>query len=410
MSTDISSLNMVLQTKIDAYLNPGESKRKRTAEGDNDDDQIEIIEETSESDNLPNLMKLMVMYMKNIDIKLGNLEKKVDDHNQHCTGIDDLKTELTTIKSQLTSSTQHQSDPKKYEEDSQLKFSKISDWGQLHRQRRDAFYSSYSEQEISNEMEKWITPDDDNKVYIKKEYREKYIPGESDERYKIRESLSIQKMVANIQLRRIKVTEKENEYKSIDQSIIDRLNLLEDENQKEYLKNLWIEETLAAEQRSKTFWQDKKMKWWTKRPEEDPYEGKPTKEKTYAEATSESNNEQPEAMDETEPGKEDNENFQVVVAKNKRNVKRYNSSLTQHDSNYQQSNSSGAYRGNQRYRNKQGNGTYNNNRGGSNYRRNHYNNNWRNSSNNTRNFNGNGNSGNRNGNFFRRDQNYDPNR
>ena len=389
MSTDISSLNMVLQTKIDAYLNPGESKRKRTAEGDTDDDQVEIIEDTSESDNLPNLMKLMVMYMKNIDIKLGNLEKKVDDHNQHCSGIDDLKTELTAIKSQLASSTQHQSDPKKYEEDSQLKFSKINDWGQLHRKRRDAFYSSYSEQEISNEMEKWITPDDDNKVYIKKEYRDKYIPGESDERYKIRESLSIQKMVANIQLRRIKVTEKENEYKNIDQSIIDRLNLLEDENQKEYLKNLWIEETLAAEQRSKTFWQDKKMKWWTKRPEEDPYEGKPTKEKTYAEATSEENNEQPEAMDETEPEKDDNEGFQVVVSKNKRSVKRNHGGQNPHEENYQQSSGGSTYRGNQRYRQKHGNGKYNNNnnnnRGGSNYRRNHYNNNWRNSTNNIRN-------------------------
>ena len=411
MSTDITStMNSVLQTKIDSYLNSGDSKRKRADDTEeNDDIQIEEIDENSDKDNLNNLMKLMVMYMKNIDLKVGNLEKKVEEHNQHCTGINNLRSELTEIKSQLSTAAPSVTDQNKYEEDSKLKFSKISDWGQLHRKRRDAFYRGYSEQAISNEIEKWITPDDDNKVYIKREYRDKYIPGESDERYKIRENLAIQKMVANIQLRRIKVDEMEEECKNIDNSVFERLNQLTDDTQRDYLKALWREETSAAEQRSKSFWDDKKMKWWTKRREEDPYLGKP-KERSYAEAVNSSeNNDQPEVMDETEPGKEnDGEGaFQVVVNKNKRTVK------TQQNQNYQHNNSEDSdNRTNYRKNNNCKNNSYNKNRGSYSGRPHWQNNQDKgtpgNKYNNFRN--NNRHSGNRDGNFFRRDQNYKPNR
>ena len=172
------------------------------------------------------------------------------------------------------------SDPQ-YKDLDKLKFETIPRWGVLHRKRREAYYDCYAAGVESQNMEEFLSF---NPPYIMKEYRPKLSPGESEERYKVREELSVSSMMGEIKQKRITVREKKEICDSIDKEVSDILSNLENKDTSEHLKLLWTKEITTAEGKMVAAWNRKKNQWWKDLPVKFPYEGY----KSYAAVTRES--------------------------------------------------------------------------------------------------------------------------
>ena len=148
-----------------------------------------------------------------------------------------------------------------------LKYNYIPQWGSKHRDRRNAYYKYLLNKEEANIMEGWLRNN-----YIMKKFRPKFIQGETQECYNLREQYAYSGMRLEIEQKRLFCRNFEEKYKNIDEEISILCEEISDENEKDILKRLWREEVTNAEKNSKELWTKKKRHWWLNRPHADPYE------------------------------------------------------------------------------------------------------------------------------------------
>lgn len=291
----------VTQLSLYAYSNPGTPKRPRPND-DEDEPRAEEIPEIADSQNDTNMMQIL----KSIHSQMINLTKDVfsiktqlNDHIQNCssdngTVLNEIKNQLNghiqncnpenvTVLNEAVKSLQNQLETvknishasssqitKEQHESNKRKRREIQDWESNHFKRRDAFYASLRAEKEKDHLEGFITGEP---IYIPQKYRPKPIVGETESRYKIREKRSISNIAAEIELRYDTITTKKEEYAAIDQEMENKIDLISSEEKKKELKDLWKQEVIAAENRGKEYWDNKKEHWWSNLKNKEPYEG-----------------------------------------------------------------------------------------------------------------------------------------
>ena len=242
-------------------------KRRRNTSGESNDQDEEDFEETP--------AELMFTMLRDIQTKLVNLSttvnevsNKLDNHIANCktdVNVKELKEQILSTQEALLSI-----DKSQYEEDKKRKFKCIPTWGEKHKARRDAYYDYFSVSAIADILENYATLD---QPYLMRAYRPKFSPGEKEERFKLREKHSISKMMLEVQQKRITAREQFDIYTQVDEEMATLCENLENPEDKEYLKQLWEKEIEAAEEKSRTYFNQKKRPWWDKLPTKYPYKG-----------------------------------------------------------------------------------------------------------------------------------------
>ena len=259
-----------------------QSKRSRTTHDDSDEDS-EYEEETAQEYN-SHLLQDIVTKLVNLTTIVNELNTKIDTHITSCQGDQsarDLHSQVLSTQQALLKINENQ-----YEEDKRKKFRCIPRWGELHRTRRDAYYKHYAVTTEADIMEGYLAAEP---PYILKEYRPRYSPGEKPDRYKLRESLAKSAMMVEINQKKITATEQLDKYTEVDKEISDLCDKLENEEDKDYLKQLWSKEVTAAEEKSQTFYNQKKKPWWLNLSTKFPYTGQPKEPNQNGASTEPSN-------------------------------------------------------------------------------------------------------------------------
>ena len=109
--------------------------------------------------------------------------------------------------------------------------------------------------------------------YIMRAYRPKHSPGEKSERYKLREKHAISTMQMDIDQKRITAREQFEIYTDVDTEVSRLCDELENQEDRQHLKELWLKEISAAEEKSQVYFNQKKRPWWINLPEKYPYNG-----------------------------------------------------------------------------------------------------------------------------------------
>ena len=224
-----------------------------------------------------------------ITTSLSQLHEKLDKHIDNCQGVQvcqKFHDEMLTTQQALLKL----SDPQ-FKDMDKLKFDTIKHWGTLHRKRKEAYYECYAAGTEAHQMEDFLSY---NPPYIMREFRPKHSPGESEERYKVREEHSLSAMMVEIKQKRITVKEQKLKYEQIDKEVTDLLNKVDNKDISDSLKALWSKEVASAEEKSVAFWNKKKSQWWKDLPQKYPYEGY----KSYAQVARENldNSEDPNPL------------------------------------------------------------------------------------------------------------------
>ena len=247
-------------------LNVRNGKRRFVAGNEEDDDPIE--EETDPVKILKSLRNQMI----NLTTIVNELNNKMDNHISTCKNdaVKDLQSQVLSTQEALLNINKNQ-----YEDDKKRKFRCIPRWGELHKARRDSYYKFYAVTTEADLMEQYVTSDP---PYIMRAYRPKYSPGEKPERYKLRENHAKSAMMVDVNQKRITAREMLEKYTDIDKEVSDICDALEEEEDKLYLKELWIKEVTKAEEKSETWFNQKRKPWWLNLSTKYPYTGQKTGE------------------------------------------------------------------------------------------------------------------------------------
>ena len=238
--------------------------RKRSKTTNSRSDGEEDAEESTEMSILRDIQRKLV----NLTTVVNELTTKVDTHISNCPSDNSVK----TLKDQIQSTQEAllNIDNSQYEEDKKRKFRCIPKWGELHRKRRDSYFKYFSFTQVADIMENYINAEN---PYIMRAYRPKYSPGEKAERYKLRENHAISSMMVDVNQKRITAREQYDIYSEVDQEITNLLDRVDDDDDKQFLKDLWAKEIDAAEEKSRSFFNQKKKPWWDSLPTKYPYNG-----------------------------------------------------------------------------------------------------------------------------------------
>ena len=253
-------------------LNLDRRKKKKRADGSDDDDDDEI---ETPAEQMFNILQDIQMKLVNLTTTVNEVSTKLDNHVANCDNSEHVK----ELKDQILSTQQAllniDSDKNQYEEDKRRKFQCIPKWGELHKKRRDAYYKYFSVNSIANIMEQYASSDT---PYIMRAYRPKYSPGEKEERYKLREKHAISTMMMDVSQKHITASEQLDIFTKVDEEISTLCDNLGNAEDTAYLKELWAKEVSAAEEKSQTFFNQKKKPWWLNLPTNYPYNGQQTAE------------------------------------------------------------------------------------------------------------------------------------
>lgn len=241
-----------------------EKRRKRSHRDDSDNED----DTETPSELLFNILQDIQTKVVNLTTIVNEVSAKLDSHIESCGGDSNVK----ALKDQILSTQQAlmSIDNSQYEEDKRRKFRCIPKWGELHKKRRDAYYKHFTVSSIADIMENFLSNEE---PYIMRAYRPKYSPGEKSERYKLREKHAISTMQMDIDQKRITAREQFEIYTDVDTEVSRLCDELENQEDRQHLKELWLKEISAAEEKSQVYFNQKKRPWWINLPEKYPYNG-----------------------------------------------------------------------------------------------------------------------------------------
>ena len=281
-----SSINNLQQYAFTDNQSP--KRVKRSAEVITDSDPEETQEEMNRAiPNLPepildetNPMKLLKEILSNVSdlrCEVKDLNTKLNQHMENCNadsfkslsdGMKNLETKLLNVTN-IPANT-NQIDKDQIAEDRKRR-KEIPEWENLHFKRRDAFYACYRAEQEKQHLKKFI---EEEPIYIPRKYRPKFIEGEPEKRFKIREKRSIGCIEIDIELKNDTIASKREEYENADAEIVTKIETFTpEESKRNELKDLWKKEIEAAEKRGKDYWKENKAPWWNNLKTKEPYLG-----------------------------------------------------------------------------------------------------------------------------------------